>query len=265
MIKYKNLKIIGVNSLKGGCGVTTVVANLGYALSEYGKVLLIDGCPLPNLTEHFYSESDYLKTRSSFFDYLRDKISINDYIKKIDRYKTKEIFLLGNKNNLDFGNIFSNEITYNPEKIKELIEYAKKENFDFIICDISSFSCKFTYNLKSICNYILPVINLEPYAYYSILRLLDEIDIINKKIMLNAIVANKVNINLGTHKKYLQELTQAAINPIFQLPFSGFIPTSQFYHRILREVSPNNSINNVFDEMALFYKNLEFENGEKND
>ena len=61
----KRTKVIAFANNKGGSGKTTSCANIGYALAEMGKkVLLIDGDMQMNLTLSFFEEEEVLEFAS---------------------------------------------------------------------------------------------------------------------------------------------------------------------------------------------------------
>jgi septum site-determining protein MinD len=114
-------KIVGVISLKGGVGKTSVVASLGEAVSGFGKkVLLIDGnLSAPNLGMHL----KIIDPERTLHDVLDNKIQIKD-----------SIYSYGNIDVIP-SSIFGDD-KINPLKLKEKIRPLKKD-YDLIIIDSS--------------------------------------------------------------------------------------------------------------------------------
>lgn len=114
-------KIIGVISLKGGVGKTSVVASLGEAVSGYGKkVLLIDGnLSAPNLGMHL----KIINPEKTLHDILDNRIQVKDAIY--------------NYGNIDVipASAFGND-KVNPLRLKDKIKPLKKD-YDMIIIDSS--------------------------------------------------------------------------------------------------------------------------------
>ncbi len=114
-------KVFGIISIKGGVGKTTVSANLGIALSNFDKkVLLIDAdFSLPSLSIHF----GLLKPTKTLNQVFKDKITAHEAVHEYS-------------SNLDV--IPSSLIAEkpNPHLLKEKIE-SLKENYDYIIIDSS--------------------------------------------------------------------------------------------------------------------------------
>ncbi len=114
-------KSIGVISLKGGVGKTSVVVSLGSAIAEFNKkVLLVDGnISAPNLGMHF----KIIDPEKSLHHVLNREIHARDAIHSLGK--------------LDIipASIFIKK-QLNPLKLKDRMNYLKK-NYDYIIYDSS--------------------------------------------------------------------------------------------------------------------------------
>lgn len=114
-------KSIGVISLKGGVGKTSVVATLGTALANLDKkVLLVDGnFSAPNLGLHF----KMVQPDKTLHHILDREVRAKDAIYNLD--------------NLDVipASIFTDK-KINPLKLKDRLKRLKK-NYDYIIYDSS--------------------------------------------------------------------------------------------------------------------------------
>ncbi len=114
-------KTIGIVSLKGGVGKTTVVAALGGALSRLGKkVLLVDGnLSSPNLGLHL----NIVAPEKTIHDVLNRNAKVREAIQHYPGFDVLP------------ASIFSN-IEVNPLKLKDHLKNVKK-SYDVILIDSS--------------------------------------------------------------------------------------------------------------------------------
>jgi len=114
-------KTIGIVSLKGGVGKTSVVASLGAALADFNKkILLIDGnLSAPNLGLHL----NMVEPPATLHHVLRGSVNIKDAVYPFNNFDVipSSIF---NKNNV------------NPLKLKDKIKSLKRK-YDVILIDSS--------------------------------------------------------------------------------------------------------------------------------
>jgi septum site-determining protein MinD len=114
-------KVIGVISLKGGVGKTSIVVSLGEAVAGLGKrVLLVDGnLSAPNLGMHL----KIIDPEKTLHDVLDNKYQMKD---AIHAYKNMDVIP---------ASMFGND-KINPLRLKEKIKSLKKD-YDLIIIDSS--------------------------------------------------------------------------------------------------------------------------------
>lgn len=115
-------RIIGIISLKGGVGKTSVVSSLGDALSQFDrKALLVDGnLSAPNLGLHF----NIVNPETSLHDVLERKIKPSDAVYELENF------------DLIPGSLFRKLKDASPLKLKDRIAYLKR-GYDDIILDSS--------------------------------------------------------------------------------------------------------------------------------
>ncbi len=114
-------KTIGIVSLKGGVGKTSVVAALGGAFSRLGKkVLLVDGSlSSPNLGLHL----NIVDPEKTLHDVLNRTASVKDAIYPYNNFDVLPASIFGN-------------LEVNPLKLKDHLKSIKK-NYDVIVLDSS--------------------------------------------------------------------------------------------------------------------------------
>lgn len=114
-------KSIGVISLKGGVGKTSVVCSLGHALAQQGKkVLLVDGnFSAPNLGIHL----NVINPKKTLHDILRGKATSSETVVELEDFDILPSDLF-------------NKYKFNPLKLKDKLKYLKKK-YDVILLDSS--------------------------------------------------------------------------------------------------------------------------------
>ena len=113
-------KVIGILSLKGGVGKTSVVTSLGAAIADFGKrVLLIDAnFSAPNLGMHL----NIINPKITLHHVLGRESNINDAIHESE--------------NFDVIPSSMSDRIINPLKLKDKIKFLKKK-YDIILIDSS--------------------------------------------------------------------------------------------------------------------------------
>ncbi len=121
-LRFIMAKIIGIVSLKGGVGKTTISAALGDAIAGFGKrVLVVDGnLSAPNLGLHF----NVVDPEFSLHHVLDRIAKPSQAIHKLDRFDLLPCSVFGRLNNSS------------PLKLKDRIGYLSKR-YDYIIIDSS--------------------------------------------------------------------------------------------------------------------------------
>ena len=115
---------LGILSLKGGVGKTSVVASLGAAISDFKRrVLLVDGnLSAPNLGIHL----NVINPETTLHDVLTRKINPNDAICEL------------NSENFHFipSSMLNSNTGVNPFDLRNKIKYLRNK-YDFILIDSS--------------------------------------------------------------------------------------------------------------------------------
>ena len=177
-----HMKVISFFNLKGGCGKTTSVVNLGYLLAEdlkekNGKVLLVDLDMQANLTN---SLMDYDLDRPSVYHFLADDTPIEDVI-----YEVRE--------NIDLIPSSLLMATIEPRLIlkdnRELLIKRGLESiadrYDYCFLDCSPSFSTVTMNAIVASDDIFIPVQTEYYAVDGVHLLEDTLDYVNETLDIN--------------------------------------------------------------------------------
>jgi len=117
------VRVIGISSGKGGVGKTTVATNLGIALSNFGKRVVLVDCNLstPHLV-HYLGDAKFTKTLN---DVLKGRIEITSAV-----YHHNGVMFVPASNNLE--DLVNLDVAKLKKSIKKL---ADTDMIDYIILD----------------------------------------------------------------------------------------------------------------------------------
>lgn len=200
-------KIVFANR-KGGCGKTTVTVNIGAALAELGKKVLIVDLDSQAHSTYYLGINPYTKEGNlfEFFNkyFKQEKYSPEDYIIKT---KFKNISIIPSSS-------FLNEISLKEAKgrevaVKELVEKFEKK-FDFILIDTSPSIGLFTKNALIAADEVMIPIEMHPLSVKGLAQMIREIYKINKdynkELIISGIIPTLFNKRTRVYNAVLEEL-----------------------------------------------------------
>lgn len=223
--KAGNTRIIAIASGKGGVGKSNITVNLGLALQEMGKrVLLLDADLgmanldiLLGLTPR-YNLSHVLKGKCKFEDALLNG--------------PEGIDILPGTSGEDLINISSTEV-------KRLIEASShmESNYDIIIIDIGAGIHYSVTNFIMACDEAIIVLTPEPTAImdaYSLIKFLSNQKYKNKiGLIINQTSSSKEGDNVANRmQKVIKEYLKLDIN------IMGYIPYDEYVRQSVKEQTP---------------------------
>lgn len=207
-------KSIGVISLKGGVGKTSVVVALGSAIASFDKkVLLVDGnLSAPNLGMHF----KILDPEKSLHDVLDREVHVKDAV-----YSLEKVDIIP-------ASIFTTK-QVNPLKLKERIDYLKKK-YDYILYDSSPALNDETLGVMLASDSLFVVSTSDHPTLSTTLKAIKSAK--EKGTPIEGLIINKVH-----NKKF--EITLREIEETVELPVMAVIPYDINILKALSEFVPS--------------------------
>lgn len=223
--------VIGVVNQKGGVGKTTTTANLGGALAELGKsVLLIDIDAQSNLSTHLGISGKDELTESpekppvpefTIYDVLKGTKQIRDVI--IHRSKNLDVApssLLLSAADLELGGVVGRELI-----LKRALEKVKNE-YDVVVIDCPPALGLLSLNALAAVEQVIIPVQSEYLALHGVRQLLDTIDQV-RSIYNPALIVGGVLICLHDNRKRLARVVSDTIRAYFgDLVFDTVIRTN---------------------------------------
>ena len=262
-------KVTAIVNQKGGVGKTTTALNLGYALSEKGKgVLLIDFDPQSSLTSALGYDAENKENIQTLMTLAIEEEEI------IGREK----YILNIKENLDLipcslelsgiemglVNVMSRELI-----LKSIIEEIKKD-YDYVLIDCSPSLGMLTINALAACDSIIIPVTPEYLSAKGLALLVNNINRIKKRlnpsIEIDGILITMLNERTNLSKNMLIALKQSIefIKDKFNLEikiFESKIPISvrtgeaMLNKKSIIEYDPKNKVSEAYKDFAREWTN----------
>ena len=166
-------KVYAVVNQKGGVGKTTTTANLGAALADRGKkVLLVDLDAQANLSAHYgVSQDDDVLDGATMYEVLRHGKKIEEVIIPVDeRLWLAPASLLLSAADLELGGVIGRELL-----LRKALQ-AILDNYDFVLVDCPPSLGMLSLNGLVAASRVVVPVQSEYLALHGVRQLLDTID-----------------------------------------------------------------------------------------
>lgn len=232
---------------KGGTGKTTMTGSIGYALRQYGRVLMIDGDPQGNLTSWYLKSSDLKKELA---DVMQGACSLTEAIievrKDLDLIGT---FALGG----DLKGWAETQLAGKPFAFEKLIERIQEHGYDFLIFDLGPGISILEKSILAFVDEVIPVIAAEYFSADGLQVFEYELEELKRDrkaaFVAERMVINRVNNRYALHKAY-QDILKDRHYKIFTINQSTGISDCVPEHSTVFEYDSNNKNIPVLVELA---------------
>jgi chromosome partitioning protein len=255
-------KVTAIVNQKGGIGKTTTVLNLGYALSEQGKkVLLIDFDPQASLTSALGVKGDNitniqtLMTSSIEEDDIEEDYAIN--IKK-------NLYLIPSA--LDLAGIEMTLVNVmSRETILKYITDEIKKDYDYVLIDCSPSLGTLTINALAACDSVIIPVTPEFLSAKGLGLLVKNINLIKKRInpsiKIDGILITMLNKRTNLSKQMINAIGDSTGHIMDQYNlnikvFKSMIPVSVkageaiLHKKSVIEYEPKNQVSGAYKNFA---------------
>lgn len=230
-------RIIAISNQKGGVGKTTTTSNLGYALSQLGKtVLMVDMDPQGNLAQCFGIYPQELEMtissvlmRENTIDEVALELNPNLYIAPANKYLVDaELLLVSAK--------------ARENRLKSSLRQA--EGFDYILIDCPPSLSLLTLNALAAATEVLMPVEAEYFSASGCALLeetITEITMeINDKLKHSGVLITKVNTRQVLHKQIVEEVKSHFKGLVFEsmIPKNVSIGEAQPQGKSVLETEP---------------------------
>src|SRR5215213_8523256 len=199
--------VIAICNQKGGVGKTALTINLGAALAELNKkVLIVDLDPQGHMTEGVGMKDLYIEERNNLFEALTDQKAVHARLIRKVPHEKFDLIASNYQMALIEQKLF---MTRNREhKLRELLEATSKE-YDFVLIDCPPNLGNLTDNALNAARRVVVPIQAETSSVRALDLLFDQIESVEQglkiKIDVLAVVPNLVQ-DSALSRRILSEL-----------------------------------------------------------
>ena len=245
------MKCIAFHIEKGGTGKTTICGNVGFALKDHGRTLLIDGDPQANLSSWYLTEGfEY-----ELADVLQNRVSIEKAVLEIRKglYLLPSFAIGGSLKSWSETSLINK-----PYAFLELTEKLGKLGFDYALFDLGPGISVLERSVLAVMDEIVPVVAAEYFSADGIEifeHVLEELRR-DRRATFSAdkMIVNRLNRRYALHRVY-HELIAKKRYKLFPVGQSTAISDCVTEHVSVFEYEPKNRYLSTFRDVARAWRN----------
>ncbi|HEY7000252.1 MAG TPA: ParA family protein [Candidatus Udaeobacter sp.] len=248
------MKIVAIANQKGGVGKTTTAVNLGAALAELSRrILIIDLDPQANATSSFGLQA---VEQTSLYEPLLGDASITERIFPTER---DGLFIVPSDLDLAGAEV---EIARMPNHLSRLAETLQPlhadETFDFVLLDCPPSLGILMSNALAAADELLTPIQCEYFALEGLVKIVRLIEQVrdsgaNKRLELGGIVMTMYDGRTNLSEQVVAEVRQHFGGRVYQtvIPRSVRLSEAPSFGKSILEYAPNGTAAEAYRALAL--------------
>jgi chromosome partitioning protein len=247
------MKIVAIANQKGGVGKTTTAVNLGAALAEMGRrILLVDLDPQANATSSFGLEG---VEHISLYEPLLGEASINE---KIFPTRRDDLFIVPADLDLAGAEV---EIARMPDHLTRLANTLKPlhtdETFDFVLLDCPPSLGILMSNALAAADELLTPIQCEYFALEGLVKIVRLVEQVrdsgaNKRLELNGIVMTMFDGRTNLSQQVVADVREHFGERVYEtvIPRSVRLSEAPSFGKSILEYAPSGAAAQAYRALA---------------
>lgn len=215
--------VVVISSGKGGVGKTLLAICIATIMKEERKVLLVDmDLSVKGLTFLFGTAEEWQVKSGSMIDFLSDKISARDVLQYVSEHPQMPIAPASTdfKVEVDWDKLLGQTKSY-ESKMKEFIDAAHEEGYDFIIFDTRAGIDGLLISLTQHCDVLIVVVEADEISLLSSLDMRGQLKESAKRM--HFVVNKSPKASLGRIDPILQRLSFVPPLPFDMKMYKKFV------------------------------------------
>ncbi len=214
-------KVLCFANNKGGSGKSTTVANVGYALAQMKKRVLLVDCDMQlNLTLCYFPEEKVIemaKGEKNLYTALKNGVEIKDCIRRTEYEGVDVVPASTLLSGVEFE-LFSR---WQRELVmKNMLASVKRSGkYDYILLDAPPTVGGWVMNLLVASDYLIIPVEASPWGLFGLANMLDFVKQANQvspELQLLGVVVTKVDTRKNYFKQTMQALTEQPECKVFE-------------------------------------------------